>query len=102
MLAKKNNLSEINLLCMNRGLAEHKYKRYEAIIEGVFFAREMISEPANIIYPKSFAERCIELKKYDIEIEVLDVKAIEKNNMNEIGNLVCSLLNGLLKYQRSS
>ena len=30
----------------------------EALAEGVEFARELVTEPANVIYPESFVERC--------------------------------------------
>ena len=34
------------------------WKEYAAVADGVFLTRELVSEPANIIYPESFVERC--------------------------------------------
>jgi leucyl aminopeptidase len=46
--------------------------RYQAVIEGVKLTRELVTEPANIIYPETFVERCEHLRDLGIEIEVLD------------------------------
>ncbi len=34
------------------------FNRLSAVAEGVFLTRELVTEPANIIYPESFVERC--------------------------------------------
>ena len=39
----------------NRELIEKKYKYYEAIKEGVFLTRDLVSEPPNILSPKVYA-----------------------------------------------
>lgn len=44
----------------------------EAIAQGVFLTRELVAEPANIIYPESFVERCAPLAELGVEITVLD------------------------------
>ncbi|WP_340586860.1 leucyl aminopeptidase [Erythrobacter alti] len=44
-----------------------------AVATGVEFTRELVAEPANVIYPQSFVERCQErLKGTGAEIQVLD------------------------------
>lgn len=43
----------------------------EAVTAGVGLTRELITEPANIIYPVSFVERCRRLEALGVEIEVL-------------------------------
>ena len=42
-----------------------------AVATGVGFTRELVTEPANIIYPASFVERCRRLEALGVEIEVL-------------------------------
>ena len=44
----------------------------KAVAEGVFLTRELVAEPANIIYPESFVERCAPLAELGVEITVLD------------------------------
>lgn len=48
------------------------WPRYAAVAAGVALTRELVSEPANIIFPESFVERCRHLAELGITIEVLD------------------------------
>jgi leucyl aminopeptidase len=45
---------------------------YAAIAAGVELTKELVSEPANVIYPESFVERCQHLAELGVEITVLD------------------------------
>lgn len=54
----------------------------KAIVEGVFFTRDLVSEPANVLYPESFAERLEGLAEIGVEVEVMDDAALEKLGMN--------------------
>jgi len=57
----------------------------EALAEGVEFTRELVTEPANVIYPESFVERC--RKRYEgtgLEITVLGVEEMTKLGMGAL------------------
>ena len=43
-----------------------------AVAEGVFFTRDLVNEPANILTTQDFAERLGALKDLGVEVEVLD------------------------------
>ena len=52
---------------------------------GVEFTRELITEPANILYPESFVERCRErFAGTGAEIIVLDEAEMEKLGMGSL------------------
>ncbi len=51
--------------------AEAAWERAAAAVDGVRFTRELVTEPANIIYPESFVERCRRLEALGVGIEVL-------------------------------
>ena len=55
-----------------------------ALAEGVMFTRTLVAEPANILYPESFVERCQHLAELGVEIEVLDWDAMEKLGMGSL------------------
>ncbi|MEP7349523.1 MAG: leucyl aminopeptidase [Sphingorhabdus sp.] len=57
---------------------------HAAIADGVMLTRELVSEPANIIYPESFVERCQHLKELGIEITVLDDAEMAKLGMGAL------------------
>ena len=56
----------------------------EAIADGVMIARDLVNEPANVLYPEEFARRARELKKVGVAIEVFDVKAMAKLGMRAL------------------
>lgn len=56
----------------------------KAVTEGVAFTRELVTEPANIVYPASFVERCRRLSGLGVEIEVLGRKELEAAGMGAL------------------
>lgn len=55
-----------------------------AIVEGVFFARDLVSEPPNVLYPESFAERLRDLETIGVEVEILEPAAMERLGMGAL------------------
>ena len=58
------------------------YQRLEGIASGVFMARDLVSEPSNILYPAEYANRCLELSQLGIEVQVLNDDDMSKEGMN--------------------
>ena len=48
--------------------------------QGVFVTRDLVSEPANVLYPDEFAQRIKALRKLGVEVEILD-----GNEMQDLG-----------------
>ncbi|NWK96176.1 leucyl aminopeptidase [Sphingobium lactosutens] len=63
---------------------EAAWEKLSAIAAGVAFTRELVSEPANILYPESFVERCRPLEQLGIKITVLDKAAMEELGMGSL------------------
>jgi leucyl aminopeptidase len=55
-----------------------------AVANGVVIARDLVNEPANVLYPEEFARRTGNLKKLGVAVEVLDVKEMKKLGMNAL------------------
>ena len=64
--------------------ARKAYAAREAISGGVLMARDLVNEPANVLYPEEFARRTLALKKAGVAVEVLDLKAMKKLGMNAL------------------
>jgi leucyl aminopeptidase len=47
------------------------WDRERAVVEGVSLTRELVSEPANVIYPETFVERCRHLADLGVGMRVL-------------------------------
>jgi leucyl aminopeptidase len=58
------------------------YHRFEGIASGVFMARDLVSEPSNILYPAEYANRCLELSQLGVEVQVLNDDDMSKEGMN--------------------
>ncbi len=56
----------------------------EAVAEGVFMTRELVTEPANTLYPESFAERCRELTSLGVDVEILDEEKMKRLGMGAL------------------
>jgi leucyl aminopeptidase len=55
------------------------FSAYAAAAAGAHFARDLMNEPPNMLYPESFAQRVKkELTPLGVEVEILDEKKLEK------------------------
>ena len=55
-----------------------------AVADGVILARDLVNEPANVLYPEELARRAGALKKLGVVVDVLDVKEMKKLGMNAL------------------
>jgi leucyl aminopeptidase len=82
---QKPTLEEIVIVGGDRGAAKRYEQRWAPVVEGVSLTRELVTEPANIIYPETFVERArASLKGSGVEIEVLNRAAMEKLGMGAL------------------
>ncbi len=58
--------------------------RFKALEEGSFFARDLVSEPGNILHPDEYAKRINKLKKLGLKINIYDEKKLKKLGMNAL------------------
>ena len=54
------------------------------VAEAVEFTRDLVSEPANILYPEEFAQRVKKLEKLGLEVEILGEKEMKKLGMGSL------------------
>jgi leucyl aminopeptidase len=72
-------------ICVGDAAAVRKaFALREAVSGGVLMARDLVNEPANVLYPEEFARRALALKKAGIAVEVLNVAAMKKLGMNAL------------------
>ena len=63
--------------------SQHQIK-FRALEEGSFFARDLVSEPGNILHPDEYAKRINSLKKIGLKINIYDDKKLKKLGMNAL------------------
>ena len=60
---------------------ERAYAPLAAIAAGVSFARDLVSEPANVLYPEEFGRRVAALASMGLEVEILGEAELEALGM---------------------
>ncbi|MBI1361677.1 MAG: leucyl aminopeptidase [Alphaproteobacteria bacterium] len=81
---KKPTLTTVSIVTDSAAGARSDFAPLAARAEGVEFARDLVSEPPNVLYPESYAERIAKLSELGLEIEVLDVPAMTKLGMGSL------------------
>ncbi|MDA9172885.1 leucyl aminopeptidase [Candidatus Pelagibacter sp.] len=83
--SKKNKkLVSINVIGSRNKVSPQDQLRFKALEEGTFFARDLVSEPGNILHPDEYAKRINSLKKYGLKINIYDEKKLKKLGMNAL------------------
>ncbi|MBD9526716.1 leucyl aminopeptidase [Paracoccus sp. PAR01] len=55
-----------------------------ALAEGVFFTRDLVNEPANVLTTSDFADRLLAMQELGLEVEVLDEDELAKLGMRAL------------------
>ena len=61
-----------------------KQLKFKAIEEGTFYARDLVSEPGNVLHPDEYAKRLNSLRKDGLKVTVYDKKKLKKLGMNAL------------------
>ena len=80
----KPSLTKINILVDGHLKARKHFVELNAVAEGVFLTRDLVSEPPNVLYPESFAKRLQGLKADGLKVEVLGEREMSKLGMGAL------------------
>ncbi len=78
------SLKKLNILSPAANAARKAFAGLDKLADGVFFTRDLVSEPGNVIYPESLAEQSQALSELGVEVEVLDEKKLKKLGMGAL------------------
>ena len=73
----KKNTSKIIVFLLSKNKIQ-KLRRFDALEQGIFYTRDLVSEPGNILHPDEYAKRLIKLKKYGLKVTVYDKRKLNK------------------------
>jgi leucyl aminopeptidase len=74
----KPKLERLSVATDAAGAAKAAWGPMRAVADGVFIARDLVSEPPNVLHPPEFADRIKALESLGLEIEVLGPKEMRK------------------------
>ncbi|QDM39761.1 leucyl aminopeptidase [Altererythrobacter sp. TH136] len=81
---QKVTLANASVIGAGEG-AQDAWTEASAVAEGIEFTRELVTEPANVIYPESFVQRCRErYQGTGLEITVLGVEEMTELGMGAL------------------
>lgn len=71
--------SSIRFICKAPAEQRERFDHYRCLAEGITLARELTSEPANVLYPETYAKRCLSLgEMWGLQVDVFDEEQLEK------------------------
>ena len=80
---QKSALEQLTVVVAGPADARKAYAGLEPTIPSVFFTRDLVSEPANVLFPVEFARRAkAELTKVGVKVEILGEAEMKKLGMN--------------------
>jgi leucyl aminopeptidase len=83
--SKKNKkVISVNVIGNKDKISARDHLRFKALEEGSFFARDLVSEPGNVLHPDEYAKRINTLKKFGLKINIYDEKKLKKLGMNAL------------------
>ena len=77
---RKPSLAGVTIATTKPGAARDAHRAHAAVAEAVAFTRDLVSEPANVIYPETLAEQAVALSRFGLAVEILD-----ENRLRELG-----------------
>jgi len=81
---KKKKIVTINVVGNLNKISKQDQLRFKALEDGTFFARDLVSEPGNILHPDEYAKRINSLKKFGLKINIYNEKKLKKLGMNAL------------------
>ena len=74
----KDKIISINITGNKNKPSNQTQLKFKALEEGTFYARDLVSEPGNILHPDEYAKRLVSLKKNGLKVNIYDEKKIKK------------------------
>ena len=78
------SVTTVRVVTSDAAAAEAAFGPLSAVADAVLFSRDLVAEPANILYPAEFARRVKELEHLGLEVEILGEAEMEKLGMNTL------------------
>ncbi len=89
LFKKYKSKKEIRIISINvigkKNIPSSQTKlKFKALEEGTFYARDLVSEPGNILHPDEYAKRIYTLRKNGLKINIYDEKKLKKLGMHAL------------------
>jgi leucyl aminopeptidase len=80
----KPSLKNLKIICNGSAKARIAFGPKNKVADGVFFTRDLVSEPANVLYPETLAKQAQSLTKLGVKVEILGEVQMRKLGMGAL------------------
>ena len=81
---KEKRVISINVKGNKNKPSTQKQLKFKALEEGTFYARDLVSEPGNILHPDEYVKRLNSLRRDGLKVNIYDKKKLKKLGMNAL------------------
>ena len=82
---KETRKISVNIIGIKNKPSDKTQLKFKALEEGTFYARDLVSEPGNILHPDEYAKRLSKLRNHGLKINnIYDEKKLKKLGMNAL------------------
>ena len=81
---KENRVISVNVIGKTNKPSSQNQIKFKALEEGTFYARDLVSEPGNILHPDEYAKRLNSLRKDGLKVNIYDKKKLKKLGMDAL------------------
>jgi leucyl aminopeptidase len=81
---RKPTLAELTVMTPGAAAAQRAFQPLQHTGDAVFFTRDLVSEPANVIYPETLAAQAERLTELGVRVEILDENKIRDLGMHAL------------------
>jgi leucyl aminopeptidase len=81
---KESRIISINIAGNKNKPSAQNQLKFRALEEGTFYARDLVSEPGNVLHPDEYAKRLSSLRKNGLKVNIYDEKKLKKLGMNAL------------------
>ena len=81
---KEKKIISIIVLGNKNKPSDKSQLKFKAIEEGTFYARDLVSEPGNVLHPDEYAKRLKLLKEDGLKVNIYDNKKLKKIGMHAL------------------
>jgi leucyl aminopeptidase len=81
----EKKLKSVRIVAPDVAAAKKAYAGLGAVADGIFFARDLVNEPPNVLYPAEFARRAkAQLSKLGVKVEILGEAEMKKQGFGAL------------------
>ena len=81
---KETRIISINVYGNRNKPSNQNQSKFKALEDGTFYARDLVSEPGNILHPDEYAKRLLSLRKDGLKVNIYDEKKMKKLGMHSL------------------